>query len=188
MIDCIWLKKPIERVEKFFILKRKNCGESFQKKLKKIRPVDNKILVITSPESVCWLLNIRGFDLENTPLVFCRAIITKKKIEFFVNKKKLPKGFVSTYKNIKIYNISLFDLALTKLNKKNIQVDSQLSYFFYKTLEGNKLFFRDDPCKILKSQKNKVEILQSKSAHLNDGIALVKFYYWLEENYKEKSF
>ena len=68
----------------------------------------------------------------------------------------------------------MFDKSLTKLNKKNIQVDNQLPYFFYKTLEGNKLFFKDDPCKILKSQKNKVEILQSKSAHLNDGVALVK--------------
>ena len=185
LIDCIWLEKPIERAEKFFILKRKNCGESFQIKLKKIRPVDNKILVITSPESLCWLLNIRGYDLENTPLVFCRAIITKNKFEFFVNKKKIPKDFVSTYKNIKIHDISLFDKSLTKLNKKNIQVDNQLPYFFYQTLKGNKLFFKDDPCKILKSQKNKVEILQSKSAHLNDGVALVKFYYWLEENYKK---
>ena len=185
LIDCIWSERPTEQIKKFFILKKENCGESFEEKLKKIRPVDNKVLIITSPESLCWLLNIRGFDLENTPVVFCRAIITKKKIEFFVNKKKLPKGFVSTYKNIKIYNISLFDLALTKLNKKSIQVDSQLSYFFYKTLEGNKLFFKDDPCKILKSQKNKVEISQSKSAHLNDGVALVKFYYWLEENYKK---
>ena len=142
-------------------------------------------MVITSPESVCWLLNIRGYDLENTPLVFCRAIITKKDFEFYVNKKKIPKDFVLTYKNLKIHDISLFDQRLKRLNKKNIQVDNQLSYFFYKTLGGNKLFFKDDPCKILKSQKNKIEISQSKSAHLNDGVALVKFYYWLEENYKK---
>ena len=86
-------------------------------------------MVITSPESLCWLLNIRGYDLENTPLVFCRAIITKKNFEFYVN-KKIPKDFVSTYKNIKIHDISLFDQRLKKLNKKNIQVDNQLSYFF----------------------------------------------------------
>jgi len=79
LIDCIWLERPTEQIKKFFVLKKKNCGESFEEKLKKIRPVDNKILVITSPESLCWLLNIRGFDLENTPVVFCRAIITKKK-------------------------------------------------------------------------------------------------------------
>ncbi len=184
-IDCIWLDRPIEKTEKFFILRKKDCGESFEEKLNKIRPIDNKILVITSPESLCWLLNIRGYDLENTPLVFCRAIITKKKIEFYVNKKKIPKDFVSNYKNIKIFDINLFDQHLKQLNKKNIQVDNQLSYFFYKALEGNKLLFKDDPCKILKSQKNKIEISQSKSAHLNDGIALVKFYYWLEQNYRK---
>ena len=129
LIDCIWLERPIEQKKKFFILEKKNCGEAFGEKLKKIRPVDNNILVITSPESVCWLLNIRGYDLENTPLVFCRAIITKKEIEFYVNKKKIPKDFVSTYKNIKIHDISLFDKRLTKLNKKNIQVDNQIPYY-----------------------------------------------------------
>ncbi len=185
LIDYIWLKRPIEETKKFFILEKEKCGETFEEKLKKIRPFDNKILVVTSPESICWLLNIRGYDLENTPLVFCRAIITKKNFEFYVNKKKIPEDFALTYKNIKIHDISLFDQRLKKLNKKNIQVDNQLSYFFYKTLEGNKLFFKDDPCKILKSQKNKIEISQSKSAHLNDGIALVKFYCWLEENYKK---
>ena len=187
LIDCIWLEKPKEQIEKFFILEKKKCGESFDKKLRKIRPIDNKILIITSPESLCWLLNIRGYDLDNTPLVFCRAIITKKILEFYVNKKKIPKDFLSNYKNIKVYDISIFDQKLKRLSKKKIQVDNQLSYFFYKTLEGNKLFFKEDPCKILKSQKNKAEILQSKSAHLNDGIALVKFYYWLEKNYKEKN-
>ena len=74
--------------QKIFHFRKKKCGEGFEEKLKKIRPVDNNILVITSPESVCWLLNIRGYDLENTPLVFCRAIITKKDFEFYVNKKK----------------------------------------------------------------------------------------------------
>ncbi len=186
LIDCIWSERPKEGIEKFFILKKEKCGESFEQKLKKIRPVDNQILVITSSESLCWLLNIRGYDLENTPLVFCRAIITKKIFEFYVNKKKIPRDFVSIYKNIKIHDISQFDQRLTKLSKENIQVDNQLSYFFYKTLGGNKLFFKDDPCKILKSQKNRVEILQSRSAHLSDGIALVKFYCWLEENYKKK--
>ena len=118
LIDYIWLKKPKEQTEKFFILKKKNCGESFNEKLRKIRPVDNKILIITSPESLCWLLNIRGYDLENTPLVFCRAIITKKILEFYVNKKKIPKDFISNYKNIKVYDISLFDQKLKKLSKK----------------------------------------------------------------------
>ena len=111
LIDCIWLERPIEQKKNFFILEKKNCGEDFGEKLKKIRPVDNNILV-----------------------VFCRAIITKKEFEFYVNKKKIPKDFVLTYKNLKIHDISLFDQRLKSFKKKNVQVDNQLSYFFYKTL------------------------------------------------------
>ena len=39
LIDYIWLERPIEQIKKFFILRKKNCGESFEEKLKKIRPV-----------------------------------------------------------------------------------------------------------------------------------------------------
>ena len=50
-----------------------------------------------------------------------------------MNKKKIPEDFVSIFKNIKIHDISHFDQRL-KLSKENIQVDNQLSYFYYKTL------------------------------------------------------
>ena len=52
-------------------------------KIKKIKKkLLNNILIIGSPESVCWLLNIRGYDLPNTPLVLSRLIIEKKLLSY----------------------------------------------------------------------------------------------------------
>ena len=181
LVDSIWFDRPKEKIKKFFTLKKEYSGRSFEDKLKEIRPSDERVLLITSPESICWLMNIRGYDLDHTPLVFCRLIVTKKSIEFFVNTEKLPSKFNITFKNLKVFDIKKFELRLKKFNKNKIQTDNYISYFFYKILTKNKFYFKTDPCKILKSKKNKKEIKYSRLAHLNDSVALIKFFRWLEE-------
>ena len=181
LVDSLWVDRPKEKIRKLFILKKKHTGESFQEKLKKIKPKDNKILVISSPESVCWLLNIRGYDLENTPLVFSRLIITKNKVEIFIRKEKVPENFSNIYSNIDIIDINNFANKLKKIKNKKVQVDKQISYFYYEILKKNQLLIKDDPCKILKSKKNNIEVKCSKKAHLFDSISLIKFFHWLEK-------
>ena len=97
--------------------------------MEKIKPKDNTVLVISAPESVCWLLNIRGYDLDNTPLVFSRLIISKNKLEIFINKKKIPDDFSKLYSNINIIDIDLFAARLKKIKNKKVQIDNQISYF-----------------------------------------------------------
>ncbi|MFL2679010.1 MAG: aminopeptidase P family N-terminal domain-containing protein [Alphaproteobacteria bacterium] len=84
------MDRPEEMLKKFFVLKKKYSGDSHTKKISQIKPLDNSIIILSSPESICWLLNIRGYDLPNTPVVFCRMIITKNKNIIYVNKKKNP--------------------------------------------------------------------------------------------------
>ena len=75
------------------MLDKKYSGITADKKIKNLKELFKKydFLILSSPESVCWLLNIRGFDLPNTPLVFCRAILSKKEIKFFIDKSKISK-------------------------------------------------------------------------------------------------
>ena len=62
-------------------------------------------------------------------------------------------------------------------------IEKQVSYYIYKTLcKKNRVKVINDICKDLKSIKNTTEIKNSKQAHLNDGVALVKFFYWLERS------
>ena len=119
MIDLAWIDKPKEKIKKFFLLDKKFHGLSFQQKLSKIKPKNNDLLLVTSPESICWLLNIRGYDLNYTPIVFCRLIITKEKIEFFVNKNKIPDDFETVYKNVITYDIKVFEKKIRKFKKRN---------------------------------------------------------------------
>ena len=76
---------------------------------------------------------------------------------------------------------------ILKFSNEEILVEKQISYFFYKTLsKKNKVKEINDICKDFKSIKNITEIKNARKAHLKDGVALVKFFYWLERNLDKK--
>ena len=88
IIDTLWKRRKTQN-KNFFLLSPDKSGFSFEKKLKLISKFnkEKRILVLTSPESICWLLNIRGYDLDYTPIIMSRMIIYKKKVEIFISKK-----------------------------------------------------------------------------------------------------
>jgi Xaa-Pro aminopeptidase len=184
IMNTIWDKKPTFRPKKFFQLKKKFHGMGMDLKHKKIFKLSDKdVFIITSPDSACWFLNIRGYDLPNSPLIFCRLIIKKNFVDVFVDKEKVPENFEDKKNIIKFYDIDLFDEHLKNLEKnQRILLDKNSSFYIYSQLKINKLDFEvgTDPCTLLKSKKNTVEIKQSKCAHLLDGISLTKFYSWLD--------
>ena len=82
-----------------------------------------------------------------------------------------------------IKDINLFDKDISKFSNREVFVEREIPYFFFKTLsKKNRVKVVNDICNELKSVKNIIEINNSRKAHLYDGIALVKFFYWLEKN------
>ena len=181
-IDLIWKDKPKLQSVPFFFLEEKFSGCASNIKIKKIKKeIDNNTLIISSPESVCWLLNIRGYDLPNTPIVLSRLIIRNNTITLYVDLQKVPDNLKFTSKII-IKDINSFDHDISKFSEEVVFIEKQVSYFIYKTLsKKNTVKILNDICKDFKSIKNKIEIKNSKLSHVNDGVALVKFFYWLEK-------
>jgi len=85
LIDQIYKEKNF-KMKKFFSLDNKVVGENFKSKLNKIRNIlkSNKVdyLLVSAPENVAWVLNIRGADNPNSPIPNCRLIIEKKRNYF----------------------------------------------------------------------------------------------------------
>ena len=190
IIDTLWKRRKTQN-KNFFLLSPEKSGFSFEKKLKLISKFnkEKRILVLTSPESICWLLNIRGYDLDFTPIIMSRMIIYKEKVEIFISKKNIPQSFHSKFKDkIKIFDINKFEESLSKLDSQKVFADIQISYYLYKVIEktNSNVVYGRDFCKILKSQKNNFEIKASKKAHIIDGVALIKFFYWLDKNFYKK--
>jgi len=191
LVDKIWLNKPKEKTHKFFILKSKDVGENYKSKINLLSKIlkKNKInkLLISAPENIAWLLNIRGYNTKYSPLPNCHAIFDiKKKITLIVNKNKINDKFKQYFKNFLNYvepkYISKF---LKNVNDKEVfLIDSYSCSFFYKRLIKKRFKYIEkiDPIFALKAKKNSTEISNSIKSHIFDGVALTKFIYWMKKN------
>ena len=191
LIDKIWLNRPKVTIKEFFVLNSKYTGKNYRNKLNLISKILKKRkinkLLITAPENLAWLLNIRGKDSKYSPLPNCHAILDdKKKITLIVNKNKINNKFKLHFKNILKY---INPLYITKyfdsLNRNEFfLIDKFSCSFFYKKLIAKKFKYdeKNDPIYILKAKKNNVEISNSVKSHILDGAALTKFIYWVKNN------
>ena len=127
---------------------------------------------ISSGENICWLLNIRGRDLPNSPVANCKMIITKdRKIYFFSNQNKIKKIKLSLQK-LKIYFFEENKIlnCLVRLKNGNFCIDNKTCSVFEESLISYmfKIIDRDDPVYDLKSLKNKIEIKNMVNAHIEE--------------------
>ena len=155
-------ENPPQQSTQFFSLPNQVAGLDSKTKISQIlQNLEADALLLTKPENICWLLNIRGRDLEFTPTVLTYAILFKTgKVELFTN--KIP--------------------SLGKEIKK-IQIDeSATNHWLYSELQKSdfELINKLDPIDLVKSQKNSAEILGAIKAHEEDGLAVTKFLFWLQ--------
>jgi Xaa-Pro aminopeptidase len=191
LIDKIWSNKPKPKSNKFFVLKTRYVGQSYEHKINLIcnilKKKKLKNLLITAPENVAWLLNIRGKDSPYSPIPNCNAIINyKKTVTLIVKNNKIGKNFKSHFgKNLKYLNPSNIIEYLDNLDsKENFLIDKMTCSLFYRANIAKKFKYVEkiDPIFFLKSKKNNVEINNTIKSHIIDGIALTKFIYWIKNN------
>ena len=193
LIDEIY-KKRNTKAKKFFSLSSKVAGESFKSKINKIRNIlklnKTDYLFVSAPENVAWVLNIRGSDNPNSPIPNCRLIIGKNKELFLITQKEKVSKIIKDRKLSKkqIINPEKFEHLIKKLNGKKFIIDPLSCSVFNENIIKSKFKIsnKDDPCYKLKSIKNSSEINHMINAHIEDGVALTKFIYWIKNVNKKK--
>ena len=175
--------------KKIYILSNSVTGESSNSKIKKIRSylVKNKIeyLYSSAGENVNWLLNIRGEDLPNSPLVNCKLIISKRgSLYLFIDKNKFSNFVKKKLKNVTIYEENTLFEVINDFKKGTFCIDGNTCSIFEKKIISSKfkIVSDKDPIYDLKSIKNKIEIKNTLKSHIKDGVALTKFLYWYKFN------
>ena len=194
LIDLLWKRKKDLNIKPFYLIKDLDAGEKLENKLSRL----NKLIKLnnvdyvftTASENIAWLLNIRGYDCDYSPLPNSHAFIGKdKKVVLFCNLKKINKSLKAKLnRKIKIFDFhQLPNFILNLLNKK-ILIDVLTCSIFFKILisKNNSVIEKEDPIYFLKSLKNKTEIKNSIKSHIHDGAALTKFIFWLKDTYKTK--
>jgi len=193
LIDNIRTKKKKNLIKPFFSITKKNTGQNSQEKIAKVKNflLKNKMdyLLVTAPENVAWILNIRGYDSPFSPIPNSRLLINAKgNIDLFAKLEKFTKIKSILSKKIKFHSENKIEENLKKLNNNNILLDSLSCSIHFKNLLKNRniIIEKIDPIYFFKSIKNNTEIKNMKKSHIIDGIALTKFLFWLKRNFKRK--
>ena len=193
LVDLVWSKKPKELLKPFFYLSRKNAGATTEKKITRVKNILLKNnadhLLVTAPENVAWILNIRGYDTSYSPIPNARLLISnKREINLFTNPKKLIKIKKILKNKVRIHKERKIENILFHLSRKSIWLDSLSCSFYYKNIlsKKNKVIEKIDPIHFFKSIKNNTEIKNMEKSHLTDGVALTKFLFWVKKNFKKR--
>lgn len=189
----IWDKRKKLPDGKIFILEDKYTGKTYKEKVKEIRAALKEkradYNIISSLDDIAWIYNFRGDDVQHNPVALSFTIISKKNSILYIDKNKLDDKTQKYFKDDKVEIKEYFEFFedIKKL-KGNILVDfNKISYAIYEAITKNKLINSMNPSTYLKAHKNEIEIANTKDIHIQDGVAIVKFMYWLKNNYKKEN-
>jgi len=188
--DLIWDNRPEIPAEKIFILSEEFSGSSAHEKiatvLKEIQTAGAEATVLASLDTIAWLFNIRGNDVAYNPVAVCYAVISHKETVLFIHPEKLT---VESADYLKSQNIILadydkvFDYVKTISAGQKVLVNpAKMNYALYSSIAGKVKDTAVHPVDMLKSVKNETEINGIKNALKKDGVALTKFFMWLEKS------
>ncbi len=192
-VDAIWKDRPAAPRAAVSLHPLKYSGALAAKKISSIqrllRQSKTNATVLTMPESIAWLLNIRGHDVPHTPLPLCFAILPAKgKPELFIAPKKLSASVRKALTtDVILRKPDQLPGALKKLGKggTTVRLDPERAsqWFADQLMEaGAEIIHESDPCIALKAKKNKVEMAGARSAHKRDAVAMCRFLAWLDAN------
>lgn len=142
--------------------------------------------VMTALDSIAWAFNIRGADVDRTPVALSFAILrADATADLFIAPEKVTDALRAHLGNsVRIHDRSAFEAALDDLAGQRVAVDPEraVAAIFDRLNAAGAIVERlRDPAVLPKAQKNAVEIAGTKAAHIRDGRAVTRFLRWIEE-------
>lgn len=192
LIDKIWTEdRPALPTGKVFTHEIKFNGLSREDKLKKLRLRMTELKathhILTSLEDICWLYNLRGQDLDSIPVFISYSLITMDKAYVFTDPKKIDEALKALlrkasvefrpYEEVEMYlgGIEPESVVLADDKKTSISIINSIS-------KKAEITYSDNPTILFKSVKNATEIDNIREIMEQDGVAMVRFLKWLEDN------
>ena len=178
LLDEIWLPRPEASKNVVFTQPVERAGQSVQSKLDAIRQKMSGFgataHIISSLDDVAWTLNLRGSDVKANPVFLGYIYLTTTDVTLFVDTQKLNQDAKNQLAeaNVQIVEyIDFFQYLANKVSNQKILISPNTNQKVFDTLRPNNTF--------MKAQKNPVELEGFRIAMEKDGVAMVKFLYWL---------
>ncbi len=188
LVDAIWPDQPGAPMAPAFIHPDALAGDTAAGKRARLaeglRHAGQRACVITLPDSLCWLLNIRGADVPRNPVLHGFAVLHDDgRVILFADAAKFGDDVRAHLgRDVSIRPPQAFVPALRTLPGP-VRVDRTTAPLaISQELEEAEIavIWGDDPCRLPKARKTAAEIQGMRDAHLRDGAAMVEFLCWLD--------
>ena len=189
----VWTDRPALPKNPFYVFDLQYSGQSTTDKIAATRAemakLRSQVFVMSALDDIAWLFNIRGNDVDFNPVVIAYALVEENDVTLFVDQDKLTEE-TKTYLASVGVRIKAYDAIYSVLEQiessKTVLIDgAKLNRALYESIPAactkrNAM----SPVFKLKSIKNEVEMAGVRQAMVKDGVALTRFFIWLEENLK----
>lgn len=186
LLDQVWKDREKSEKNPVFVHPLKRAGRSVVQKIadirKAIKLAGATAHVVSSLDDVAWTLNLRGSDIEFNPVFLGYLYITPKEVLFFVDSEQLTEEARQLMKaaEIRLQPYKNFFEELKAIKDEVVLLASNCNQAVFKALEKhNQLIKNPPPGNLMKAVKNETELKGFRTVMIRDGIAMVKFLYWL---------
>jgi len=189
LLNNIWTNREGKLTHPIFVQPLSRAGKSAEDKIADIRAEMKQsgatFHIISMLDDIAWTLNLRGSDIECNPVFLSYCILTEHEIHLFVDKHRLEKEAVEMLgkQSISVHAYEEYFEFLKTVKNEKILVASNANQMTFDALkDNNELIVNDAPAHLMKALKNETELKGFHSAMEKDGVAMVKFLYWLTQN------
>lgn len=194
LIEGIWKDRPAVPGNPIFEMPEALSGASVHEKLdlinNQLRSEGADCLILAALDEIAWTFNIRGTDVTYNPIVVSYAFVSKDESVLFIKPEKLTAEITEHLKKegVTLAEYSMIQRYLSRLPENSrVFVDmNKTNVSLYDAIPGSCTIVEGiSPANHLKSIKNETEIKGFQNAVVKDGVALTKFYIWLEKQMAE---
>ena len=197
--DRFWKDRPGIPLNQAFILPERFSGESARSKIDRLLTEMRKkacnFTVLSSLDSIAWLFNLRGNDIEYNPVSIAYAVVSETETVLFIPPQKLTpevreylqgEGVIlAEYEKINDY---FHTAGLDRQSSPRVLITpNKINYRLYRSFPAGWTLNMESvhPVDQMKSIKNETEIAGIRQAMQRDGVAMVRFLYWLDKQLSE---
>ena len=189
LLKEVWKERGTPSKNPIYVHPVERAGKSVVDKIAAIRQrmeeIDATVHIISSLDDVAWTLNLRGSDVESNPVFLAYIVITKNDAKLFTDLEKLG---VESRKQldeawVKMMPYEEFNNCLKAFSNEKVLVSPNSNQSIFEALKSDNQFIKAAvPGNLMKAQKNETELEGFRKVMVRDGVAMVKFLYWLTHN------
>jgi len=189
LLKEIWKDRGTPSKNPIYVHPVERAGKSLVDKIAAIRQkmedIEATVHIISSLDDVAWTLNLRGSDVESNPVFLGYIVITKNDAKLFADldkleveaRRQLDEAWVKMMPYEEFYN------CLKEFKNEKVLVSPNSNQSIFEALKSENEFIKAPvPGNLMKAQKNETELEGFRKVMVRDGVAMVKFLYWLTHN------